>query len=216
MIVLALDTALEDCAVALRLADGAIVRRVATVGRGHAEALMPAVAAVFAEAGIAPAAVDRIAVSIGPGSFTGLRVGVAAARGLALVVGRPAVGVSTLAAHAQSARAEAGAGSVLALLPARAGELYGQLFSAEGTPDGPAAVLSPEAALARAAAAGARLAGAGAPEGGVPVVHRRSAPAIEAVLALGQVLDPARHPALPLYVKPADAAPQTGGRIARR
>src|SRR5439155_20724451 len=68
--------------------------------RGHAEALMPLIARVMKESGVAFAALDRIAATTGPGSFTGLRVGLSAARGIALAAGKPVVGVTTLSAYA--------------------------------------------------------------------------------------------------------------------
>ena len=68
--------------------------------RGHAEALMPLIARVMDAAALGFAELDRIAVTTGPGSFTGLRVGIAAARGIALAAGKPAVGLTTLAAFA--------------------------------------------------------------------------------------------------------------------
>ena len=79
---------------------GGLTGRSVPMMRGHAEALMPMIAAVMSAAGMEFAALDRIAVTVGPGSFTGLRVGVAAARGIALAAGKPAVGLTTLAALA--------------------------------------------------------------------------------------------------------------------
>jgi tRNA threonylcarbamoyl adenosine modification protein YeaZ len=80
--VLAIDTALAACAVAVFETDGArmLARESLAMARGHAEALLPLIARVMDEAGIEFSALDRIAVTIGPGSFTGLRVGIAAAR----------------------------------------------------------------------------------------------------------------------------------------
>src|SRR5258708_11215382 len=100
--VLAIETALEACSAAVRdveREDGVTSGSLPMV-RGHAEALVPLIAAVMSEANVGFAELDRIAVTVGPGSFTGLRVGVAAARGIALATGKPAVGVTTLAALA--------------------------------------------------------------------------------------------------------------------
>src|SRR5215207_11035135 len=105
--ILALDTSLEDCAVAIA-AGGRVTLVRETIGRGHAERLFGMVEAALAEAGLRLADIDRFAVTVGPGSFTGIRVGVAAARGFALATGKPAVGISTLAAHAAAARTIAG------------------------------------------------------------------------------------------------------------
>src|SRR3978361_1396056 len=96
MIVLGLDTALGACSVAL-LADGeTLAHEHRTMQRGHAEALAPMFKPVMREAGLSFAALDRIAVTTGPGTFTGQRVGLAFARGLRLALGKPAIGVTTL------------------------------------------------------------------------------------------------------------------------
>src|SRR5207245_7803218 len=79
---------------------GIIASETLPMARGHAEAVMPLIARVMDLAGVEFAELDRIAVSTGPGSFTGLRVGISAARGIALAAGKPAVGLSTLAALA--------------------------------------------------------------------------------------------------------------------
>lgn len=219
MIFLAIDTALENCSVGLDV-DGAVILRELTIGRGHAEALMPLLAGLFEAAGLSPGALDRIAVSVGPGSFTGLRVGIAAARGLALVTNIPVIGISTLRAHAFSAMTERPGRRqpILALLPARGDELYGQMFSPAAEPLADALAGDRAAFAALAARHDAVLAGAGAVALDLPerVVHLRSAPDLAALLALGGALDPAGHPPRPLYVKPPDAAPQLRARIARR
>src|SRR6202049_2571874 len=101
MRILAIDTALEACAAGvIEMPDRVLAQESLAMARGHAEALMPLLARVMDQAGIGFDALDRIAVTVGPGSFTGLRVGIAAARGIALATGKPAVGVSTLAALA--------------------------------------------------------------------------------------------------------------------
>ena len=100
MRILAIDTALEACAAAvLDTAQGIVLARESiAMTRGHAEALMPLIERVMVKSDGGFAALDRIAVTVGPGSFTGLRVGIAAARGLALAAGKPAIGLTTLAA----------------------------------------------------------------------------------------------------------------------
>ena len=103
MRVLAIDTALEACAAAvLDTERGTLASESLTMLRGHAEALMPLIARVMRNAEIPFSALDRIAVTTGPGSFTGLRVGIAAARGIALAAAKPVIGLTTLAAYAAS------------------------------------------------------------------------------------------------------------------
>src|SRR6478609_5780043 len=102
MRILAIDTALEACSAAVldTEAGRTIAGESIDMARGHAEALMPLIARVMSDAQIDFSELGRIAVTVGPGSFTGMRVGIAAARGLALAAGRPAVGLSTLACYA--------------------------------------------------------------------------------------------------------------------
>src|SRR5690349_10634167 len=101
MLILAIDTALDACAAAvLDTAAGIVAQESQAMKRGHAEALMPLVARVMKSSGIAFTALDRIAATTGPGSFTGLRVGLSAARGIALAAGKPVVGITTLTAYA--------------------------------------------------------------------------------------------------------------------
>jgi len=220
MIILAIDTALEDCSVAIaRGTDILAMER--TIGRGHAELLMPMIASLLSEAGVPPAEIDRVAVSVGPGSFTGLRVGIAAARGLAVAGAAKAVGVPTLQAHARLAAELRGVVSgrpILVLLPARADELYGQVFSPAGEPLEPMSLRSAAEFALLAETRHLDLAGAGAAAigGSREPLHRRSAPSILSVLELGARLSPDQHPPRPVYGKPPDATPQRQAGIARR
>src|SRR6516165_10388792 len=102
MLILAIDTALDACAAAVLDTEAGklIAQESQGMKRGHAEALMPLVGRVIAQSGIGFADLDRIAVTTGPGSFTGLRVGLSAARGIALAATKPVVGVTTLTAYA--------------------------------------------------------------------------------------------------------------------
>src|SRR5512134_2331782 len=110
MLILSIDTALDACAAAVldTSAGGAIARESQPMKRGHAEALMPLIARVMKASGIGFAELDRVAVTTGPGSFTGLRVGLSAARGIALAAGKPVVGVTTLTAFAAPVVSENG------------------------------------------------------------------------------------------------------------
>ena len=102
MLILAIDTALDACAAGVLDTEAGklIGQESQAMKRGHAEALMPLIARVIEQSGIAFAALDRIAVTTGPGSFTGLRVGLSAARGIALAANKPVVGLTTLTAYA--------------------------------------------------------------------------------------------------------------------
>ena len=123
MLILAIDTALDACTAGILDTEAGklVAQESEAMKRGHAEALMPLIARVMKASGIAFAGLDRIAVTTGPGSFTGLRVGLSAARGIALAADKPVVGVTTLTAYAApfvslKGRAQQGLGS-----PAAAG-----------------------------------------------------------------------------------------------
>jgi tRNA threonylcarbamoyladenosine biosynthesis protein TsaB len=125
--ILALDTATDACSVAL-LAGDTVVARYEEPQRGHAELILPMVDAVLAEAGIELRALDCFAVGRGPGAFTGVRIAVSVAQGLAFGVERPIVPISDLAALAQRAVQTHGAQRVVACLDARLGEVYWAAF----------------------------------------------------------------------------------------
>jgi tRNA threonylcarbamoyl adenosine modification protein YeaZ len=170
------------------------------------------------------AALNRIVVTTGPGSFTGIRVGLAMARAMGLALGVPVVGVSTLAALAAPLLSEPRAGVIAAAIDARHGCAYFQLFEASGRPLGPPrcdtlrecvrgigagpALLTGDAAL---------LLATEAHRAGLPydLGDAADAPDIVAVARMGLALDPATNPARPLYVKPPDARPNVAEPIAR-
>jgi tRNA threonylcarbamoyladenosine biosynthesis protein TsaB len=129
MKVLALDTATEACSVAV-LTDAGIIGMFREVGRGHAEQILDMVDAVLCEAGTVLGRLDGIAAGVGPGSFTGVRIGVSVAQGLAYGAALPVVAVTTLEAFALQAM-HAGARQVMACLDARMGEVYWGCFAAD-------------------------------------------------------------------------------------
>src|SRR5665213_3605637 len=135
MRVLAIDTALEACSAAvLDTERGEIIAHESLpMVRGHAEALIPLIARVMDMALIGFSALDRIAVTTGPGSFTGLRVGLSAARGIALAANKPAVGVTTLTAYAAPVVSESGEHPVISAIDARHGHVYFQVVSGDGS-----------------------------------------------------------------------------------
>src|ERR1700731_3574084 len=133
MRVLAIDTALEACSAAvLDTNSGIAASETLAMTRGHAEAVTPLIARVMSAAAIEFVDLDRIAVTTGPGSFTGLRVGISAARGIALAAGKPAVGLSTLAGFAAPHIAADGTSPVVAAVDARHGHVYLQVFDPGG------------------------------------------------------------------------------------
>jgi tRNA threonylcarbamoyladenosine biosynthesis protein TsaB len=129
MRILALDTATEACSVAICTEDG-VIGRCREVGRGHAELILGMVDEILAESGISLGGLDGIAASVGPGAFTGVRISVSVAQGLAFGSGLPVVPVTTLEALALAAIG-GGAQAVLACLDARMGEVYWACFSAD-------------------------------------------------------------------------------------
>jgi tRNA threonylcarbamoyladenosine biosynthesis protein TsaB len=131
MRLLALDTATEACTVALLTEHGLISASV-EIGRGHAQEILGMVDRILAEGGATLASLSGIVAGIGPGSFTGVRVSVAVAQGLAFGAGLPVVPVSSLEALAVEAIGR-GAERVLACLDARMGEVYWGCFAAEAT-----------------------------------------------------------------------------------
>lgn len=214
MIVLAIDTAGTGCYAALydSKQDMILGAAGADIGRGHAERLMEFVDAALDAANRTLQDIDRIAVAVGPGSFTGIRVGVAAARGLALALGVPAVGVSTLSALAADRQTGK---PLLVAMDAKRDEVYWQLFSGDGTEASPPAIASIDAARGVAAGHEGALAGSAA------VLLRDDAGpgtdgvSIATVARLGARLDPESHLPKPLYLRGPDAKPQAGFAIRR-
>lgn len=125
MNILAIETSTEYCSVALLHGD-ALIERSELAPRRHAELVLPMAAALFAEAGISRKALDGIAVGRGPGAFTGVRLAISIAKGLAFALDIPVVTVSSLAALAMQAPREADA--TLAVIDARMGEIYAGVF----------------------------------------------------------------------------------------
>ncbi|WP_234189079.1 tRNA (adenosine(37)-N6)-threonylcarbamoyltransferase complex dimerization subunit type 1 TsaB [Shinella sp. NM-101] len=214
MIVLAIDTAGTGCYSALydSSQDAVLGAAGADIGRGHAERLMEFVDAALDAAGVSLAAVGRIAVTVGPGSFTGIRVGVAVARGLALALGIPAVGVSSLAALA----ADHGTGApLLVAMDARRDEVYWQLFADDGEEATPPAIATMAEARAIAAGHGGAFAGSAAHLLRDDAPPQADGASIVTVARLGARLDPQDHLPRPLYLRGPDAKPQAGFAIRR-
>ncbi|WP_374513450.1 tRNA (adenosine(37)-N6)-threonylcarbamoyltransferase complex dimerization subunit type 1 TsaB [Brevundimonas sp.] len=210
MRVMVIDTALGLCTAGVFDVDGRAITvavRSVEMTKGHQERLGGLARAAIDEAG-GLHRVERIGVTVGPGSFTGLRVGLAFAQGLGAALGRPVVGISTLDALAASAEAS----RVAALIDARRGQVYGR-FWRTGAPEGPPEALSLEAARERLAGfgPGAVLVGSGAAlledaAVGAAVLCLQG-PAPDAVARLAAAADPAAAPPAPLYLRAPDATP---------
>jgi tRNA threonylcarbamoyladenosine biosynthesis protein TsaB len=179
---------------------------------------------VMESAGFTFADLDRIAVTTGPGSFTGLRVGIAAARGLGLAAGKPVVGLTTLAAYAAPLIAADDTLPVVAAIDARHDNVYLQVFGPGGRTIVPPRLAPLREALRVAATGAPRLTGNAAealaaiwPRAERPptAVEQHAAPDIDWVARLGAAADETAPPK-PLYLRPPDAQPQEAGRLARR
>lgn len=203
-LILAFDTSAAHCAAALVLGDRVLAERCEAMATGQAERLFPMLEEMLGAVGVTWRDLTALGVGIGPGNFTGVRISVAAARGLALGRGIPAVGVSALEALAHGT-----IGPCVASLDARQDRLYIQLLNAGGA-SGPALcnidTLPPIPAQAQTVCIGHRaeeIAGLCAGRVGQPVY---SLPVAIARIAASRRFSAPPRPA-PLYLRPADAAP---------
>jgi tRNA threonylcarbamoyladenosine biosynthesis protein TsaB len=213
--VLAFDTAGNGCSAAV-LRDGEIAaHRFAAMARGQSEQLLPMVETVLDEAGLAIAALDLIAVTVGPGAFTGLRIGIAAARGLALASGVPALGVTSFAAVAAQVPRQARAGRALVVaLDSRRSEFYLQAFDSDGVPLGEGALVAPAELPGWVPSGRLLLAGDAAPEVAAALAACRPEVALGSGIAdaadIARLAASAWRPGLrpapprPLYLRPPD------------
>lgn len=211
MIVLAIDTAGIDCSAAVfDSSAGRLLSAVSEeIGKGHAERLMAVIDQALDEAQVDLHAVGRIAVVIGPGSFTGIRVGVAAARGLALSLGIDCVGVSTLETLGASHRATSGSDKpVLVAMDAKREEIYAQAFAVDGAALNEPAALSAEDVDNLVKSLSAEPTGSWISKAG----DRFD---IGTVARIGAAKDAAGARPKPLYLRGPDAKPQTGFALAR-
>jgi tRNA threonylcarbamoyladenosine biosynthesis protein TsaB len=227
MRVLAIDTALGACAAAvLDTAYGGIVASESLpMIRGHAEALIPLVARIMQQSDMKFHDLDRIAVTTGPGSFTGLRVGLAAARGFGVATGLPVVGVSTLSVYAAPYLGADKQLPVVVAIDARHNHVYLQTFDPTGrTVIAPrlaplseairAASEAPSCLVGSAAQAVADGLAKSAPT--PPRVDPRDAPEIAWVAKIGAVAPEDKSPPNPLYLRAPDAQPQNAAQLPRR
>jgi tRNA threonylcarbamoyladenosine biosynthesis protein TsaB len=194
---LAIDTAAPRLALALLRENDRIDTLVEDMATGQAERLFPALDELLARAGLTYADLTRIAVTTGPGSFTGLRIGLSAARGLALALEIPVLGIPSLTALSLPAPAY----PLAVLLDARRGEAYFQAFAGPAIPMSAPALLPMDEAQRRVPS--------GASVVTSPLVD------IAALARFAVTADPSRFPPEATYIRDADAKPQEKFRVAR-
>ncbi len=226
MRVLAIDTALAACSAAVLDTEhgGIVASESLPMMRGHAEALIPLLARVMERSGMGFPDIDRVVVTTGPGSFTGLRVGISAARGIARAAKKPAVGLSTLAAYAAPHITADNTVPVVSAIDARHEHVYLQVFGPGGRSSTPRLATLREAAHAASpspawivGSAAQSVADAVAKTNAAPAsVDARAAPDIAWVARMGATLPEGQSPPRPQYLRAPDAQPQYAAQLPRR
>ncbi len=227
MRILAIDTALGACSACVLDAGRTVpvAREQVAMERGHAEALMPMVERVMAAVDGGFASLDRVAVTVGPGSYTGLRVGISAARAIALAAGIPAVGVTTLAATAAPLIGREQGRVIAAALDAKHGQVWFQALNSEGKQlvsvrqvgyrDAARAIgAGPVSLIGSAALPVANEAWAIGLD--ALVLDESKAPEVTWVARLGLAASPETAAPRPLYLKEPETTPQDRARLPRR
>jgi len=245
MNILALDTSMQACSVAVLTTDGSANRRMSACyerrERGHAEHLMGMIDEALTKSGLSIKQIDQFAVCRGPGTFTGVRIGIAAARGLAMTCAKPLIGIGTLQVMAARARHEFKSQTNSALddsdrnlgiaVDARRGELYWQVFDQSGKAQTEPHALSPQAICSAIEQHEEPLTLAGSGVALIADLLREKSNEIscshqdlqpdaarlaDIVAGFGADEDLSSHSASPLYLRPADAKIQTGYAIERQ
>ncbi|TRB00347.1 MULTISPECIES: tRNA (adenosine(37)-N6)-threonylcarbamoyltransferase complex dimerization subunit type 1 TsaB [Rhizobium/Agrobacterium group] len=219
MIVLALDTSGVDCSACVydSASDRVLGEVCEMIGKGHAERLMAVIDGALQQAQLPLQKVERIAVTIGPGSFTGIRVGVAAARGFALSLGVEAVGITTLETLALHHLLTNPGRPVAVGLDAKRGEAYLQTFAADGSPLAEATLLSLNDARGVLSGFDGAVIGSAAPLFAGEEIGSGPDHFPIASVARSAARKPAGQPKpAPLYLRGPDARPQTGFALARQ
>ncbi len=224
MKILAIDTAAALCAACVLETDTdeELSRHVLDLGKGHAEHVMSVIEGALKTAGLGYDALGAVAVSVGPGSFTGVRVGVSAARGLALALNVPAIGVSTLEALGAEARETFSERTILVALGQRAPNLFAAGFDSEGRlllePQSQSAERLAEWALAEKAVvygvAAELVAAAGS--GALDIQPAGATADILTFARLAAAKRAGSEPPKPLYLRAPDAAPQQNFALPRK
>jgi tRNA threonylcarbamoyladenosine biosynthesis protein TsaB len=225
--ILAIDTALGACSVCVMQAGRVLPIALDSeeMATGHAEALMPMIERVMKQVDGGFTSLERVAVSIGPGSFTGLRIGIAAARAIGLAAEIPVVGVSTLSAYAAPLINAEESGVIAVGIDARHGSVFFQAFTAAGRTIVLPRVISLKEAGRAIGSGPVKLAGSGAAALAVEamslglkanIADMRSAPDVTWVARLGLAADPATATPKPLYLRPPTATPQESKAVPRQ
>ena len=219
MIILAIDTSGVDCSACLYDSEEGVALGQVTqnIGKGHAELLMGIIDDALSQSSLALGDVERIAVTIGPGSFTGIRVGVAAARGFALSLGVEAVGVTTLETLAEQHLRDNPGQAVAVALDAKRQETYVQLFADSGTPSTDAALVLLDEARSMLLNFDGAVIGSAAPllAGGDAGSGPDRFP-IDIVARIGAQKPRGMPKPAPLYLRGPDAKIQSGFALERR
>ncbi|MCK0069317.1 tRNA (adenosine(37)-N6)-threonylcarbamoyltransferase complex dimerization subunit type 1 TsaB [Kordiimonas laminariae] len=208
MAILAIDTCESYCSSAVLLASGEMFSSADAIGRGHAEHLIPQLEGLMKQASISYTDITRVAVTTGPGTFTGLRIGLSVARGIALAQNIPCVGLTALSVLAAQAHPKDGE-PVYSLMKGRGGQVFLQAFvglEADGLPKmlgEPMNIDEPDA-LQMIEDNPGRVVGSGAALLGLSTEHDYVDPAILARIAHN--VSPEAYPPEPTYYRQADAA----------
>ncbi|MBT3399564.1 MAG: tRNA (adenosine(37)-N6)-threonylcarbamoyltransferase complex dimerization subunit type 1 TsaB [Rhodospirillaceae bacterium] len=222
--ILALDAAGAACSAALWAGGVIASRRWEAMDRGHAEALMPMARDVVTGGGFE--SLDLVAVSIGPGAYTGLRIAIAAARGLGLALGIPVMGIGSLEVHRHLARNDGVTGPVVVLLETKRADFYIQAFGSDDIPLAePLVVGAAEVEQKIASLGGATLVGDAverfvdqATDHHLDQIVRRTqaadaaAVATLAAVAFGELPGADITPPRPMYLRPPDTSPPAADR----
>lgn len=194
-VTLAIDTARDRLQLALVLSNGTLETEIVEVAKGHAEIIFGAIGTLLDRCGLTYRALNRIAVSTGPGSFTGLRIGLSTARGLGLALDIPVIGIPSLVALSLSHE-----GPCELIVDAKRGEAYRQSFSAPGKPRDTADLVDLKQIL--------QVAARTTPDD--PMID------IGLMAAFASRARPSDFPPDPTYIRAADAKPQLGFGVARK
>ncbi len=225
MNVLAFDTCFGACSVAVMRSDSAqVITRVEQISTGHAERLIPMIGDVLSEAELELRAINRIAVTNGPGTFTGMRIGIAAARAFSLAHAIPIVSFTSLEVMAHDPTIPQDADVVVAV-DAHRGEIYAQKFARGArAPMTPPELLSPDQIVTLSFGDDVVTVGSGAPLVAVVAEAQRKSirteypallPLIQHVLTQSVLRAPDAQALKPLYLRAPDAKPQIGKSLAR-